>query len=131
MCVSWGAGVGQHSVVPICCVGKSLMNLNLMGSDLMTIYNCVEFHFGQCLCLGCPGGRALVKVFLLPSEGQLTFLLCSLFPQAALSLQRLGIREGKLCHAVSISEQGPEVLVLFFQFTALFTGCVRSLGCVL
>lgn len=81
MCVSWGAGVGQHSVVPICCVGKSLMNL--MDSDLMTVYNCVEFHFGQCPCVGCPGGRALVKVFPLPSEGRFTFLLCSLFPQAA------------------------------------------------
>lgn len=79
--LSWGIGIGKHFVVPICCVGKSLMNLDFMDSVFMTIYNCVEFHFGWCPCLGCPSGRALV-VFPFPSEGQLTFLLCSLSSQA-------------------------------------------------
>ena len=51
MCVSWGTSVGQHSVGSICCVGKSLMNLDLMDSDLTTVYTCVEFDFGHVLVL--------------------------------------------------------------------------------
>ena len=131
MCVSWGTSVGQHSVASICCVGKSLMNSDLMDSDLTTVYTCVEFDFGHVLVLDVQVAGPWLKFFhfLLRVDSLSCFVLFS--PKQLLSLQRLGIREGKLCHAISISEQGPEVLVLFFQFTLLFTGCVRSLGCVL
>lgn len=106
------------------------MNLDFMNSDFMVIYNYVDFDFGKCVYLRYPRGRTL-DCFPISFQGLVHFpALFSFLPQTQLLfLQRLGMKEGILFHAVSISWQGLEVLFLF-PLCLLFTGCKRSLAFV-